>query len=172
MRRAYSITLPVLLSICALAHGHPSAAAYKARAGLSASAQTREVKVYLVALGDNGKRGKKIGCEDSLVAVRRKVKPTAAPLRAALDALLSMPREYAPDSSLNNFWGGNNLRVRSVSISRGTAVIRITGEGPSIAGICDEPRVISQIEETAKQFPTVRRVRVFVNDQALADAVR
>lgn len=164
MRRVYSIALLTLLLVGSGQTGYARS--------LRAKAKTTEVKVYLVALGDNGKRGKKIGCEDSLVAVTRKVKPTAAPLRAALDELLSMPKEYPEDSSLNNFWLGRNLRVKSVAVSRGTATIRITGEGPFIAGVCDEPRVISQIEETARQFPTVRRVKVFVNGRTLRDAVR
>ena len=35
--------------------------------------QRREVKVYLVALDDDGRSGKRIGCGDSLVAVTRRV---------------------------------------------------------------------------------------------------
>ena len=163
MRRVYSIALLTLLLVGGVRVGY-------ARSGMRA--QTGKVKVYLVALGDNGKRGKKIGCEDSLVAVTRRIKPTAAPLRAALDELLSMPKEYKADSSLSNYWVGSNLRVKSVAVRKGTATIHIIGEGPSIAGICDEPRVISQIEETARQFPTVKRVRVFVNGQRLEDAIR
>jgi hypothetical protein len=41
-----------------------------------------------------------------------------------------------------------------------------------VAGVCDQPRIESQIEETAKQFPNVRRVRVFVNGRTLASAIR
>jgi spore germination protein GerM len=163
VRRIYSITLVTLLLVGAAAVDY-------ARPGNST--KTGEVKVYLVALGDNGKKGKKIGCEDSLVAVKRKIKPTAAPLRAALGELLSMPKDSEAYSGLSNYWAGNNLRLKSVVVRRGTATIHIVGEGPSIAGICDEPRVISQIEETARQFPTVKRVRVFVNGQRLEDAVR
>ena len=50
--------------------------------------KTRKVKVYLVALDDKGKKGKKIGCDDSLVAVTRTIKATASPLKAALEELL------------------------------------------------------------------------------------
>lgn len=175
MRKVYSIALLALLLAGALPQDAASAAPYKAGLfGLrpSVSTKTGEVKVYLVAVGDNGKIGRKIGCEDSLVAVTRKVKPTAAPLRAALDELLSIPREYAGDSRLNNFWVGRNLRVKSVAVRAGTATIYIVGEGPFIAGVCDEPRVTEQIEATARQFPTVRRVKVFVNGRRLADAIR
>lgn len=131
---------------------------------------TGRVKVFLVAVGDNGKAGKKIGCDDSLVAVTRAVKSTAAPLKAALGELLTIPRDY--NERLGNFWGGSNLKIKSVSVSKGVATIRLTGDGPSVAGVCDEPRIISQIEETAKQFSSVKKVKVFINNQNLAEVIR
>lgn len=129
------------------------------------------VKVYLVAVGDNGKRGKKIGCEDSLVPVTRKVAETSAPLKAAIEELLSIPAESTDTPGLQNFWKGRNLKLQSVSIQQQTATIRISGE-VFVAGICDEPRIIGQIEETARQFPTVKRVKVFIGKQTLAEAIR
>jgi len=138
----------------------------------SVAAQPRQqIKVYLVAIGDNGQAGKKIGCEDSLVPVTRKIKKTAAPLKAALEELLSTPPETGENPKLQNFWKGRNLRVRSVSIRRATATIHISGE-VFVAGICDQPRIESQIEETALQFPTVKRVKVFIGKRTLADAIR
>jgi ABC-type uncharacterized transport system substrate-binding protein len=41
-----------------------------------------------------------------------------------------------------------------------------------VAGICDEPRITEQIEATAKQFPTVKTVRVFINGIPLKEAIR
>jgi len=133
--------------------------------------RNREVKVYLVALGDNGKMGKKIGCEDSLVAVTRPIKGTTAPLKAAIQELLTIPTETGDNPKLENFWKGRNLRVRSVSIRKSTATIYLSGE-VFVAGICDVPRIKSQIEETAKQFPAVKRVKVFIGKTTLADAIR
>lgn len=132
-------------------------------------ARTREVKVYLVAVGDAGKKGRKIGCDDSLVAVTRTVKNDGAPLRAAVRELLSMPREY--EGGLGNYWFGENLRVTGTTISRGTATIRIAGR-VFVAGVCDEPRIEEQIKETARQFAGVRRVNVFVNGRPLARVIR
>jgi hypothetical protein len=130
----------------------------------------RKVRVYLVAVGDNGKAGKKIGCDDSLVAINRSIPPTHGPLKAALQQLLSIPSEYGEVPKLNNFWKGRNLRLKSVSIWRRTAIIRIAGE-IFVAGICDEPRIVEQIEATARQFPSVQRVRVFVGNRTLAEAI-
>ena len=59
------------------------------------------------------------------------------------------------------------MKLKSVSITNGTAIIHLTGEGPSVAGICDEPRIKGQIIETAKQFPTVKRVKVFINGKSM-----
>lgn len=129
------------------------------------------IKVYLVAVGDDGRSGKKIGCGDSLVAVTRTIKKTTAPLTAALSELLSTPSQSDATPALENFWKGRNLTVQSVSISNGTATIRLSGE-VFVAGICDEPRIQSQIEATARQFPTVKRVKVFMGKRTLADAIR
>jgi hypothetical protein len=41
-----------------------------------------------------------------------------------------------------------------------------------MAGVCDGPRIKAQMEETALQFPGVRKVKVFVNGVTLAQAVR
>ena len=133
----------------------------------SAAKARRAVKIYLVALGDNGAHGKKIGCEDSLVAVTSLVPKTAAPLRAALEELLYI----SPPSGLQTFWKGRDLRLQSVSIQKQIATIHISGE-VFVAGICDEPRIIGQIEETARQFSTVKRVNVFIGRRRLADAIR
>lgn len=129
---------------------------------------TREVKVYLVAVGDAGRRGRKVGCDDSLVPVTRNVRADGEPLKAAITELLSMPRES--EGGLGNYWQGDNLRVRSASVSGGTATIRISGR-VHVAGVCDQPRIEEQIKETARQFPGVRRVRVFVNGRALSRAI-
>jgi spore germination protein GerM len=133
--------------------------------------RTREVKVYLVALEDGGKAGRKIGCGDSLVPVTRTVAAAGAPLKAALEELLASPRESGGSPDLRNFWRGDDLRLRSVSLRRGTATIRLAGRVP-VAGVCDAPRIEAQITETARQFPAVRKVRVFVGERTLSEAIR
>jgi len=138
------------------------------------------IQVYLVAVGDDGKSGKKIGCGDSLVASTVFINPDAAPLRAALEALLSIPPHagekaippnFRKTPNLENFWKGRNLKVRSVAIVNHTATIHLSGQ-VFVAGVCDEPRITSQIEATARQFPNVERVKVFIGKQTLADAIR
>jgi hypothetical protein len=131
----------------------------------------QSIKIYLVAIGDDGKTGKKIGCGDSLIAVTREIKKTPAPLTAAIRELLQTPPHSDGNPNLENFWKGRNLKVRSVSIVNHTATIRLSG-AVSVAGVCDEPRIESQIQATALQFPTVKKVKVFIGNQTLADAIR
>ena len=137
----------------------------------SAPHKNQMIRIYLVAVGDDGKTGKKIGCGDSLVAVNRLITRTATPLAAAVAELLLTPQHSGGSPSLENFWKGRNLKVTSVSLVNGTATIRLSGE-VFVAGVCDEPRIQSQIEATARQFPKVRRVRVFIGKRTLADAIR
>jgi hypothetical protein len=131
---------------------------------------SQAIKLYLVALGDDGKNGKKIGCEDSLIAVTRTIKKTAAPLTSAIRELLVIP-DVDGSPKLKNFWKGRNLKLRSVSIVNHAAAIRFSGE-MLIGGVCDEPRIESQIEETALQFPTVKKVKVFIGKRTLAEAMQ
>jgi hypothetical protein len=135
------------------------------------SHNSQSINIYLVAVGDNGKSGRKIGCEDSLIAVTRIIKKTATPLTAAIRELLQTPQHPEGSPNLENFWKGRNLKVRSVSIVDRTATIRLSGE-LSLAGVCDEPRIESQIDATARQFPTVKRVKVFIGNETLAAAIR
>ena len=132
---------------------------------------TQAIKIFLVAVGDDGKNGKKIGCGDSLVAITRNIKKTTAPLASAIRELLLTPEHPDDSPNLKNFWKGRNLKVRSVSIVNGAATIRFSGE-VSVSGVCDVPRIESQIEETALQFPTVKKVKVFIGKQTLAEAMR
>lgn len=131
---------------------------------------TDEIDIYLVAVGDKGKKGILIGCEDSLVGITKKIKPTVAPLRAAIEELLSLPHEYSKE--LGNYWRGKDLKLKNVTITEGVATIHISGEGPYVAGVCDKPRITEQIEKTAMQFSSVNSVKVFVNDKPLEEAIR
>lgn len=139
------------------------------KSGSAAAGQT--INIYLVALGDNGKTGKKIGCDDSLVPVTRTIRKTSAPLAAAIRELLQTPQHPEATPNLENFWKGRNLKVKSVVLSNHTATIYLTGE-VFVAGVCDEPRIESQIQATALQFPTVKRVKVFIGKRTLAEAIR
>lgn len=122
------------------------------------------VKVALVALGDEGRRGKRIGCGDSIVLVDRSIPPTTGVLAASMRELLAGAPEAGAQGLATRLPGG--LALEGVTITNGVAVIRLTGQ-PVVAGTCDEPRLEAQIAETALQFSTVRDVAILVNGRTL-----
>jgi spore germination protein GerM len=131
------------------------------------SAGVSEVNIYLIAVGDNGASGPLVGCGDSVVAVKRQLSaPTRAPLRAALEQLLSLHDENYGQSGLRNALYGSNLAIDNVTIENEVAKIALSGT-MSLAGECDDPRFKAQLEYTALQFSTVKSVEITVNDQPL-----
>lgn len=121
-----------------------------------------QVNLYFAAINDNGKAGKRIGCDDSIVAVSRPIAETSAPLTAALKELLAIRDQYYGQSGLYNALYQSNLKVAGISITNGRATINLTGT-LTVGGVCDSPRVVSQIQETALQFLTVRQVAININ---------
>jgi hypothetical protein len=122
--------------------------------------------IYLIAVGDDGQSGKEIGCDDSVAPVEVPIEPTIAPLRAALNKLLSLKtREYG-QSGLYNALYRSDLTLEDVGIFNREAVIRLSGT-LTLGGVCDEPRVRMQLEETALQYATVDSVSVLINGTPL-----
>jgi hypothetical protein len=132
---------------------------------------TTSVKIYLVAVGDEGRRGERFGCGDSIVAVNRPVAPTTTPLPVAIQALLADRRDSDPTSGgLYNVFFGSALTVESAAIENGTAVVRLNGQ-LNQRGVCDAPRVQTQLEKTVAQFPGVGAVQIYIGDRTLADVL-
>lgn len=120
------------------------------------------LQFYLIALDDNGASGKKIGCSDSVIPVTFQAPRTQAVLREALNRLLSMDERDYGQSGLYNALYQSDLVIDSLAVQNGDAYIRLSGKLTS-GGVCDDPRIIAQIEETALQFSTVQRVFITVN---------
>jgi hypothetical protein len=127
------------------------------------------VKIYLVAVGDNGTSGKLIGCGDSLLPVEVPITPTLGVLRAALNELIKLEGEqYYGQSGLYNALYQSHLSIADVAVIYGEARIFLTGS-LTLGGVCDIPRVEEQLKALALQFNTVERVSIFINGEALED---
>lgn len=126
------------------------------------------VKLFFIALNDNGQSGKKIGCGDSVVPVQVSIEPTTAPLRAALEKLFSIKTQFYGQSGLYNALYQSNLHVDDAVVANGTATVHLSGS-TALGGVCDDPRFGAQITETILQFPTVNTAVVFINGQRLED---
>src|SRR5947209_7801220 len=128
------------------------------------------VRIFLVAMGDNGRTGRRIGCGDSLIPVTVRVPPTAAPLRAALLALLRIHQRFYGQSGLYDSLFQNHLRLVSLRIVAGRATVRLAGK-LFLGGVCDDPRVEAQLRQTVLQFPSVRSAAIFLNGIPLRKAL-
>lgn len=117
----------------------------------------RQVRIYLISMETGS-----VGCGDEAVAVRRNITPTTAPLTAALNQLLSLKTQYYGESGLYNALYQSNLKVQEITRSGTTWTVKLTGT-LQLGGVCDNPRVQAQLEQTALQFDTVKSVRFLIN---------
>lgn len=128
------------------------------------------VKVYVVALGDAGKAGPKIGCDDSIVAVDRTVAQSSGLLTAAEKELVSIKDKNIGQSGLYNALWQSNLSVDSVVLAGSAVTVRLIGT-TKLDGTCDAPRVIAQIKYTAMQNPAVKTVTTLLNGVPIEQAL-
>ena len=122
------------------------------------------VKIFLIEMNDNGKSGTLVGCGDSAIAVLREVPQTQAVLKVAIEQLLSLKDKDYGQSGYYNALYQSNLTLDSAEISNSKATIKLSGT-VSASGTCDNPRLIAQLEETAKQFSAVKEVEILVNNK-------
>jgi hypothetical protein len=128
------------------------------------------VSIYLIAIGDNGKSGTRVGCGDSLVAVKTHLDATRAPLTATLRKVVGDHRRFFGQSELYNALFQSRLELMRATVVHGTASIHLTGQ-LRLGGVCDAPRVRAQLRHAGLQFPTVQRVFVYVNGILLSKAL-
>ena len=126
--------------------------------------------IYMVALEDNGTGGKKIGCGDSLIPVKREIDREQGVLTAALTDQLSQKEQYYGESGLYNALYRSSLTLEKATITNGVADIRISGK-LSLGGVCDDPRVEEMLNGVALQFPTIRQANILLNGVPLHDAL-
>jgi hypothetical protein len=120
----------------------------------------------------DGSTGTRRGC-DEVVMLTRSVATTTAPLAAAMRELFAYQNtsgvatgtfSYIDKSNDSRTGSQRPLQFDRAEVVDGTAKVYVTGD-PVYAGVCDDPRLTIQIEETAKQFPTVNAVEIYLNGQ-------
>jgi LysM repeat protein len=126
------------------------------------SSVVSSVPVYLIRLGAG-----QVGCGDALRAIPHAVPATAQPARAALEALLALDASADDEAGLYNALEPSSLQLANLEVdAQGVAVVELSGL-LQLGGVCDGPRVAEQLEQTALQFPAIRDVMIFVNDEPL-----
>lgn len=106
------------------------------------------------------------GC-DLVTMVEKNIAPTTMPLTASMNELFSRKDTwpYSESSSGNFISSQQNLFFDHATVENTVAKIYLKGSY-SLAGVCDDPRIETQIRNTALQFSTVKSVQIFLNNQA------
>lgn len=128
---------------------------------------TTTMKVQVALLGAQMETSNKDnfrGC-DVFELQERTVPASSMPLTAAIRELFSkkdiwMPSELAPGNFIAS---QKELFFDKVVIENSVARIYLIGKIGPLGGVCDDPRLRIQLEETALQFPTIKAVEFYLN---------
>lgn len=137
----------------------------------SSQSEGGDFSLYFIALNDKGASGQKIGCDDSVVPVQQTSKNggeknTQQLLTEAYQLLLSIKDKSYGESGFTNILAKSNLQLESLEIQGTKAIVKLTGVLNS-EGICDDPRIKAQLEQTALQFPDLKTVEIYINGKSL-----
>ncbi|MBD3276548.1 MAG: hypothetical protein GF372_14635 [Candidatus Marinimicrobia bacterium] len=124
--------------------------------------QPDSLKLYFIALEDSGRSGKLIGCNDSAVSVPVFVADSDNPVEAAFDTLLNVDTRMYRGTNLYNALYRSELYFSRIQNTQSVTKIFLAGEH-RIGGVCDNPRVQSQLRLTALQFSSIDSVAFFIN---------
>ena len=157
--------LALLVGIACCSQGTGSAT------NLQADTQTENVRIFLIEREDGGILGRKTNCNDSAVPVEVKLPRRMPALGGALEALLDMRGDAEdPRSGLYNALHASPLRV--ANLQRRDSELRVRLEGYlELGDTCDGDRVLTQLTETALQFPDIQAVFFFLGDKPLREAL-
>lgn len=144
-------------------------AAVPVPAPLPTAGESTGATVYFVAIGDGGSRGVRFGCDDSLVAVHVPAPPGSDPLSVAMGQLLA-PDGTASRSGLYNALSGSALRYVSGYLDGTTAVVNLSGSLRP-GGVCDQPRIETQLAQTAVAATGASQAAIYIDGNTLADVL-
>jgi hypothetical protein len=128
----------------------------------------------MVAIDDNGKSGRLIGCGDSLVGVQVKygLARGVNTAKDALEKLFAVKNQFYGESGLYNSLYQSDLKVDSLTVDGNKkATLKLSGTH-MLGGVCDDPRFEEQIKETVLQFKDlIGSVDIFINGKPIKDVL-
>ncbi|MCX6170397.1 MAG: hypothetical protein NTX65_13710 [Ignavibacteriales bacterium] len=120
------------------------------------------VNFYMVAPEGSSLTGKPIDCNEILVPISKTILIEKNEVESAFTELFA-----AKDTDdMKNYIKGPGLFLYQSTLSDGMAEVYIKGDF-AISSLCDISRIREQLYETAKQFPDVKEVKIFINAQSL-----
>lgn len=130
--------------------------------------KTSSVTAYMIAEGDKGKQGKKIGCDDSLVPLavgvaEYPVADVVSSVKSAFFGLSSVKDSDLAEKKLSNPLKQSQVKLDDVMINaKGETEIKLSGAF-TFSGTCDAPRQRAQIEELITKASLGTPVKLFFN---------
>lgn len=141
-------------------------------ANLEADTPTDSVRIFLIEREDGGILGRKTGCNDSAVPVEVKLPRRMPALGGALEYLLDMRGDDEdPRSGLYNALHASPLRIENLQRRGGELRVRLEGY-LELGDACDGDRALTQLTETALQFPDIQAVFFYLGDKPLREALK
>ena len=139
--------------------------AEKSPQDVNATATVRKARIFLISIENKVSAGAEVGCGDSAVPVEADLPAPTPALWGSLETLLTAGKRYE-SAGFYNALANSPLRVQRIERSGSTARIYLTGY-LEIGGVCDSPRVLSQITETATQFQDIDKAEIFLDGKPL-----
>jgi hypothetical protein len=136
----------------------------------SATIVSKPLTLYYIDISDDSGAGNKIGCGDSVVAVKTADVITDDIVKSTFEKLLSDHDRYYDDSGLYNVLYNSNLTYVSSSRSSDAVTVDLAGT-ISLYGECDNPRVKAELETTAKTAADVNVANIFINSKPLSEVL-
>jgi len=126
--------------------------------------------MYLVAVGDNGKYGKKFGCNDSLVSYAATDSATVS-LKQRIQKLMNTKQQYYRNTKLYNPLHQSDLTVAEIrQTNDGKVLVHLTGD-LKLNGACDNPRVYEQLTAMVQEEDSTKIVQIFLNGLPLEKSI-
>jgi hypothetical protein len=131
-----------------------------------------KVKLFYISIGaSTGNGATVVGCGDEAIGIDRPIPVTATPLKNSLEAILLVKESIIKgpmigETGLYNALYRQDWELENVSIVEEEAIIKLSGKYVDY-GTCEGPRAKAQLEQTALQFPTVKKVSIFLNEISL-----
>jgi hypothetical protein len=126
------------------------------------------VTIYLIAIGDDGNLGEKIGCDDSLVPVEVSSDSLLESPWNALEKLLNIDADFVSELGLYNALDRSNLKLVEFETKDNSIKVYLEGE-MMLGGVCDTPRVEEQLYATILQEDRFNQVEIYLNGELLED---
>jgi hypothetical protein len=138
---------------------------------LQADTPTERVRVFLIEREDGGILGRRTKCGDSAVPVEVRLPRRMPALGGALEALLDLRGDAEePRSGLYNALHASPLHIANLQRRGGELRVRLEGY-VELGDPCDGDRALTQLTETALQFPDIQAVFFFLGDKPLREAL-